>query len=197
MNYLITVVGIISAMSFSGCTSLQLKQSTLAQGQTLTDLEYTMVLDNVAMIRQMPDALPWHLKLTQGSVTINDQVTPSFTYTWGNQLSRALGLTAQRGWQESWTVVPDLDPGDMSKLIDLYNGNVPKVPSPVKAAWIHDGLPPVGSVSGHYGTRIVWVGTSDIGKLTKLVQAVLLAAPVTASDKGLTLPGPVPNVSGR
>ncbi len=34
-----------------GCTTWQLTRSTLAEGKTLTDIEYAMVLDNVAMFR--------------------------------------------------------------------------------------------------------------------------------------------------
>jgi hypothetical protein len=45
---------------------MQLKKSTLAQGQTLTDLEYTMVLDNIAMQRQMPGGVTMALESHPG-----------------------------------------------------------------------------------------------------------------------------------
>ena len=67
------LMGIVNA-----CTSAQLEYSTLAQGRTLTDLHYQIVLDNVAMFREAPGSLPWHVKITDGSITISDSVTPRF-----------------------------------------------------------------------------------------------------------------------
>jgi hypothetical protein len=171
------------AVCLTGCTSMQLKKSTIAQGQTLTDLEYTMFLDNIAMQKQLPGALPWHLKVTQGSIGINDSVSPSFTYTWGSSLSRALGLSASRGWQESWTVVPEIDSGHLYNLQKVYAKYA-------NTNWIQDGFPAIGTPSGHYGTKTVWVKPQDIGKLTDAVIDVLVAAPVSAGDRGIILPGP-------
>jgi hypothetical protein len=41
-------------MGFNGCTSLELRRSTLAAGKTLTDLQYGIVLDNLAMFKEFP-----------------------------------------------------------------------------------------------------------------------------------------------
>jgi hypothetical protein len=166
---------------------MQLKRSTLAQGQTLTDLEYTMVLDNIAMQRQMPGALPWHLKVTQGSIGIDDGINGNFNYNWesgfGSLINRSLGVNGGRNWDESWTVVPEIDSLHLRNLQTAYSQYV-------NAPWIHNGPPPPLSICGHYGPRCVWVKTSDIARLTQATLDVLSAAPVTAGDRGIILPGP-------
>jgi hypothetical protein len=167
--------------------SMQLKRSTLAQGQTLTDLEYTMVLDNIAMQRQMPGALPWHLKVTQGSVQIDDNIAGSFDYSWdsgvGSFIDRTLGVNGGRTWQESWTVVPEIDTAHLTALQTAYSKYV-------DAPWIHNGPPPPLSICGHYGPRCVWVKTADVAKLTQATLDVLHSAPVAPGDRGIILPGP-------
>jgi len=114
--FMLAAVGVI----FAGCASVQLKQNTLAQGRTLTDMEYTMVLDNVAMFRQRPGALPWHLKFTQGSVAIQDNVGGSLNYSWGSGVSRMPGFSAQIGSVETWNVVPETNTNHLALLRKKY-----------------------------------------------------------------------------
>lgn len=175
---------ILVCLCFTGCTSMQLKRSTIAQGQTLTDLEYTMVLDNIAMQRQLPGALPWHLKVTQGSVQIDDNISGGFAYNWGGPFfSRTLNVDGGRGWQESWTVVPEVDSAHLSALQTAYSKYV-------NAPWILNGPPPPLAICGHYGPGCVWVKSSDIAQLTQATLDVLSAAPVSPGDRGIILPGP-------
>jgi hypothetical protein len=125
MRITMSIALVLACISFTGCTSMQLKRSTLAQGQTLTDLEYTVVLDNIAMQRQMPGALPWHLKVAQGSIGIDDGIDGSFTYNWesglGSLINRSLGVTGGRNWDESWTVVPEIDSLHLRNLQTAYS----------------------------------------------------------------------------
>lgn len=182
-----SIAFVLVCICFTGCTSVQLRRSTLAQGRTLTDLEYTMVLDNIAMQRQLPGALPWHLKVTQGSVQIDDNIAGNFDYSWGTGfgsiITRTLGVNGGRGWQESWTVVPEIDTGHLTALQMAYSKYV-------NAPWIHSGIPAPGSICGHYGKKTVWVKTSDIAQLTRATLDVLAAAPVSPGDRGIILPGP-------
>jgi hypothetical protein len=158
---------------------MQLEYSTIAQGETLTDLEYEMVLSNVAMLRQNADALPWHVKFTQGAITINDTINPAFNYTWGAKgVTRAPSVTAKRNWQQAWTIVPEIDSGNLQKLRWAYAKFY-------KKDWIHDGMGPGGSVSGRYGTKSVWVAVRDLTNLTEQTLNILGAAPTTAGDRGI------------
>lgn len=178
--FTIVFIGIIS-----GCTSVQLQYSTLAQGRTLTDLQYQIVLDNVAMFREAPGSLPWHLKITQGSITINDALNPSFSYA-SPPINRTFGLAGSRAWQEGWTVVPVVNPLELSKLKTIYE----------KArtySWIKDGAVPGGFAWGRYAGRLVWVGSDDLKKLTELTLEVLAATAIAPAERAFQLPGPVPS----
>jgi hypothetical protein len=136
--------------SLFGCTSVALRHSTVASASTLTDLEYEMVLDNIAMARALPGALPWHLKLTQGAVSLTDTLTPSFSITW-SPTTRTGSITGSRDWTESWTTVPVVDAKQLQSLRTVYTNYA-------HVAWIQSGIPTeLGAPSGHYKTEIVWV----------------------------------------
>lgn len=161
---------------------MQLKKSTLAVGSTFTDLEYRMVLDNVALQRERPGALPWHLKLTQGIVQISDTANPTLAGTWASPSSGTATLSGTRNWQESWTVVPETDSGNLFNLLTKVYSKA------ATNAWIHCGPPPPDAVSGHYGKTTVWVGKDHVKDLTELTMAVLVISPITASERGIILP---------
>jgi hypothetical protein len=78
-----------------------------------------MVLDNLEMIRQQPEALPWHLKITQGGIGITDSANPSFTFGWPT-ISRSAEISATRQWAVSWTVVPVQDRDILAELSERY-----------------------------------------------------------------------------
>lgn len=176
-------------LGLTGCTSVQLQESTLGQGKTFTDLEYTMVLDNIAMFTAHHDSLPWQLQLTQGSISINDSINPSFNYTWST-ISRTLGISASRGWQEGWTVVPVVDNSQLKSLQSIYQSNVDHKPQ-----WYEVGVPGPCCPSGHYGTTFVWVKPEHIKDLTTLVLQVLETTKSTG-PASLVLPGPIPRIGG-
>jgi hypothetical protein len=172
-----------------GCTSLQLKRSTLAQGKTLTELQYEMVLDNLAMFRQAPDALPWHLKIAQGSIAINDSLNPSFSYNWP-VISHTLSLSGTRSWQDSWTVTPLVNNKFLKQLQNIYNNSC-------RAEWIHEGFGPPDSFGGHFRQTYIWVGRENVKDLTDITLKVLhtqVDADKEASPQlgPALLPGPVP-----
>ena len=73
---------LLIVISVAGCTHEALRDSTVATGNTLVDLQSRMVLDNLAMFRTNPWALPWHMKITTGTVQISDSITPTFGITW-------------------------------------------------------------------------------------------------------------------
>jgi hypothetical protein len=177
---------VLFVMASAGCTSMQLQYSTLAQGRTLTDLQYQIVLDNVAMFRQAPGSLPWHLKIESGTVTINDTVNPSFSYT-GPVVSRTYILGGARIWQEGWTVVPVVNSEELSALKHIYEWAA-------KQTWIEEGTVPDGFVWGRYGTRIVSVRLKNLEKLTNLTLKVLKAVPVKDLERTLRTPGPPPTI---
>jgi len=183
-------VPLLLSILMAGCTSFQLKRSTLAQGKTLTELEYEMVLDNLAMFREAPNSLPWHLKIAQGSITINDNLNPSFSHTWPT-ISHTLSLSGTRSWQDSWTVTPLVDDKFLGQLRQIYNQYC-------RADWIHEGFGPPGSFGGHFRQTYIWVSRENVKDLTDVTLLVLhtqVKADQAASAKlgPALLPGPVPH----
>jgi hypothetical protein len=142
-------------ISVAGCTHEALLDSTVATGNTLVDLQSRMVLDNLAMFRTNPSALPWHMKITTGTVQISDSVTPTFGITWPS-VSRNATISPSRSWQEAWTVVPELDPDKLKNLRGLYREWASQK---VFNANFAEGALPGASPYGRYGSRYVWALT--------------------------------------
>src|SRR5947209_18335344 len=101
--------------TLSGCTHLALQKHTVWTSDTLADLQFHQVLDNVARFHDNPDTVPSFAVTTAGTVSINDQagagVSPTYspTLTFEQQgggalpiLSLLFPLTAQRALTENW-----------------------------------------------------------------------------------------------
>jgi hypothetical protein len=65
-----------------GCTSAQLRITTLNQGSTLSDIQYQMVLRNLATFAENPSAVPWHLSITVGASQVTDAGTGHIGLLW-------------------------------------------------------------------------------------------------------------------
>ena len=174
---------LLIVISIAGCTHEALRDSTVATGNTLVDLHSRMVLDNLAMFRTNPAALPWHIKVTTGTVQVNDTVTPTFGVTWPS-VSRNATISMERSWQEAWTVVPELDPQKLKNLRNLYREWASKK---IFDANFAEGSHPDVYPHGHYGSRYVWAVNPDA--LTTLILAVMTEAPVAPGERPLMLPG--------
>jgi hypothetical protein len=145
-----------------------------------------MVLSNLEMIRQDADALPWHTKLTQGSITVADSATPNFTYAWPT-IAKSLGLSATRQWQVSWTVVPVLD---KQTLVDLRERYKSEAESNTFATSYEEGAtPPADGPYGRFGGRYIWVRKGGMGNFTILVTDILSKTPVAPVERAIQLPG--------
>ncbi len=119
------VIGcVLSLLVVSGCTtSVQLKDNTLNQGETLPKLENQMVLDNIAMFWAASNSLPWHMTISKASVTINDIVTPSGGYKGGPPV-RTVSVSMSRAWQGDWTFTPIVDTNILKTLQSIYQNIV-------------------------------------------------------------------------
>jgi len=181
---------LLVAIAVSGCTSYQLQRNTLAQGRTWTEIQYEMVLDNIAMFREAPGSLPWHITITQGSSAVTDSVTPSFMHGWPT-VTNTFGISGSRNWQDNWTVVPLWDDTKLKALQKIYQDNS-------TAPWIHDGMGAPGSFVGHFRSRYVWVSPGNAKELADLTFRVLTEGKPPKKGPGapetLMLPGPVPPV---
>jgi hypothetical protein len=181
---------LVALLPLCECTSQELRGSTIEQGKTVSDLLEQMVLDNLEMIRQDPGALPWHLKVTQGTTTIQDQLNaPQYSYTWPLVSQTILGNSlGQRQWQLGWTVVPVIDGATLLALQQRYQYWAK--PQNFDGAFTEGSTPPESGPFGRYGSIFVWPRPGHRQQLTAIVADILTQAPVTASERTIALPGP-------
>jgi hypothetical protein len=66
---------VVGFLCLAGCTNTQLRITTLNQGATLADLQYQMILRNLATFAANPSAIPWHLSITTGTAQVADAAT--------------------------------------------------------------------------------------------------------------------------
>jgi len=156
----------------------------------MSDILEEMALDNLEMIRQDPGALPWHLKVTNGGIQIQDQVVaPSYTYAWPAiaQTVSANGL-GQRQWQLGWTVVPTVGKKQLLKLQALYRQRA--FAKDFDSNFVEGSTPPDSTPFGSYHGVYVWARPGHTQALTDLVTGALDAAPITAAERPLVTVGP-------
>jgi len=185
------LLGVTIAFALAGCsTASALRASTVATGRTATDIVYAMVLDNLATIKADSNALPWHIKVTQGSIGVTDNANPpNFGITWPH-ISRTTTASVSRSWAVSWTVVPVIDKVTLEDLRGRYR---------MEAADNFDtyygtGSPPSDAPVTGSG---IWVKPGQLGHFTTLVTDVLAKAPVSATERGIQLPGVPPPPATR
>ena len=177
----------------AGCATRQLADMTIAEGDSASDIEFRMVLANLALYRvYRPHALedsplPWHLKITQGSAEVVDTLNPTFGQTLVAP-EQTFGLSVSRGVTVNWTFVPENDTERLTKLRQLY---FDATRDERFSADFEEGRIPGGSPSGRYRGFYVWPKPGHIGALTTLALRVLAEAPVEPEDKPVLLPGPV------
>jgi hypothetical protein len=124
---LITLV----VLACSGCTHRQLSRSIIHQASTIVTIEYQMVLDNIAMYTASPDLLPWHVRITDGTVQVNDEGGLSeLGVQWGSTPGFTQALRAVRSVTEQWGAHPVTDPLVVKTLQDVYRQAVGLAPLP-------------------------------------------------------------------
>lgn len=116
----------------SGCQSLQVERKTAALASNLSALQYSQVMDNLALIADSPGSLP-HYALAQAgkaSVQWSGQATGSLSWdllTAAGKLfdrffldKESIGVQASRVDVGDWDTTPDLDPMQMILMQALY-----------------------------------------------------------------------------
>lgn len=123
----------------AGCTDVQLRQSTVRQSRTLTDIQYRMVLENLAELADNPGAMPWHASISGGAAQIAD--TGQGVFAAGINLFNGSGGTfssyspsvqAARTVVQQWSLAPITD-GDTLRLLRIAYRRAlgsPEMPSP-------------------------------------------------------------------
>jgi hypothetical protein len=163
-----TTIALIGVAASSACSTTHLRDLSLDQGMTVTDFEYRMTLDNLAMFRTEPGSLPWHLDLTNGTAQIDGSVSPSTTFTWP-PTSRVLGLSASGGVTVNWTLTPTLNDEQLGALMVRYQTTAKQ--ENFDADFEQGGNKPATGPYGIYKGLYVWPKPGHLIALTKLVLA--------------------------
>lgn len=128
------VVWIVLISSVNGCaTHMALQKDTVQTTNTLTELQYQQVLDNVARFYDDPDTVPSFAVATAGTVSIADTkgagVSPTYapTLPFALQGGGALPIltllfpfTTQRAVTENWSLTPITDADNLRRLRCAY-----------------------------------------------------------------------------
>ena len=189
---LLAAVAAALCAALTACATAQLRRSTVATGHTATDIIYSMVLDNVAMAKDLPGSLPWHIKITQGAITIQDSVTPTLSYVSAASITRSIQLAGTQSAQVSWTVVPVVDQPTLETLQNYY-ARAATGSDPTYGRFFSTSAPGEEMPCGSFGKAKVCV--TDMPGFIKLVNDVLSATKVTAAERGIQIPGPQPNIA--
>src|SRR5947209_7052028 len=110
MRALIAIAVIAAACT--GCTAKRLSLSTLDQAQTISQLQYTQVLTNLAMLHVSPEALPSFAVVAAGGASVSDGSTGNMSLQRdaSNIVGEMLGFEASRQIEEQWTLAPVINP---------------------------------------------------------------------------------------
>lgn len=121
------------AAALTGCTHVALRNNTVETTDTLADLQYQQVLDNLARFQDDPDTVPSFAVVTAGTVTVNDQfgtgISPTYSPTLTNAqqaggalpiLSLLFPTSVQRTVSENWSLTPVVDADHLRRLRCAY-----------------------------------------------------------------------------
>jgi hypothetical protein len=125
------LLGVLSTLS--GCTHLALQKDTVRTTNTLADLQFQQILDNVARFHCNPDTVPSFAVASAGTVSVLDTagagVSPTYspTLTFAQQGGGALPIlsllfpcTASRAVTENWSLMPITDADNLRRLRCAY-----------------------------------------------------------------------------
>src|SRR5277367_1443554 len=119
--------------TLGGCTAVVLRNETGKTTNTLADLQYQQVLDNLARFHDDHDTVPSFAVATAGTVSINDQAGAGVSPTYSPTLPYALQgggalpilsllfpISGQRTVTENWSLTPITDADNLRRLRCAY-----------------------------------------------------------------------------
>jgi hypothetical protein len=123
-------IGLLS--SLSGCTQIALQKDTVRTANTLAELQFQQVLDNVARFQDNPDTVPSFAVPSAGTVSVLDTAGAGVSPTWAPTLPFSLQgagseiltllfpFTASRAVTENWSLAPITDADNLRRLRCAY-----------------------------------------------------------------------------
>ena len=122
----------IILMGASGCTVVRLGQRTMNQANTLPDLQYQQVLDNLARFADNPSALPWHVNFREGTAQVTDSLSGGAALDTGPPVGWFPQLLGSRTVVAQWGMTPVINATELRLLRFAYRRafGFPEVPDP-------------------------------------------------------------------
>src|SRR5947208_7002478 len=114
------IIALIGLACLAGCTTGRLRQRTINQGNTLPELQYQQVLDNLANFATNPSALPWHLNLREGTTQITDSATAGAVVDLGPPAVTLPQIFGSRTAVAQWGMSPVIDATELRLLRIAY-----------------------------------------------------------------------------
>ncbi len=123
---------VVGLLCLSGCMANRLRQRTINQGSTLTEMQYQQVLGNLALFSDNPAALPWHVNLREGTTQITDSASGGALVALGPPAVTQPELYGSRTAVAQWGMSPVIDPTELQLLRVAYRRacGSPEMPSP-------------------------------------------------------------------
>lgn len=104
----------------SGCIAHRLGQRAMNQANTLPDLHYQQVLDNLARFVDNPAGLPWHVNFREGTTQITDSGSAGAAVDLGPPAETLPQLFGSRTVVVQWGMTPVIDPVELRLLRVAY-----------------------------------------------------------------------------
>jgi hypothetical protein len=206
---ILTVIPVLALAC--GCTHDQLRRSTSQTQDTMSDLRYKHILDNLAMMVRNPATVPNPVAINGGVVQISDNVMGAGNITWnpiGAKLTQYfLGLAGNRTVSEQWSLTPLQNPQKLSLMryafqllldCDLVqrNGGAWKLraflgdeefATAIPRGWFHVGrkcdVPKDARYCGNYHDVYVWVMDDGVYGLSRFYLTILRIALLEANQR--------------
>ena len=118
MKYYLMALSFLIALP--GCTATRLRNGTIDQASTLTELQYQQVLNNLAMFCDNPSALPWQVNLRDGSAQVADVGSASLLLDLHRAIVSHPSLLGSRTVVEQWGMSPVTDDNELKLLRMAY-----------------------------------------------------------------------------
>lgn len=178
---ILLILGILVATS--GCQHIQLREHTVRQASTLTDLQYQVVLDNLAMLYSNHEMMPYYLNPSAGLSNI--QITGQASVVPGWDLLSSAGkvfswhfdkvtstFTGTDQMVEQWNTTPATNPEELILMRCVYLKALgipcedPECEKRLTAFYAHDPAILKNVVPGWFGAgkkKDVPIGASHVG----------------------------------
>ena len=104
----------------AGCTHVQLAASTSRAAGTVMEIQYQMVMDNLARMARYPATLPSQIRIKDGTVQVSDELGLYQLEVSGTASGTFGGPRAERTVSEQWGADAICDPLAVKQLQDVY-----------------------------------------------------------------------------